>query len=46
MFALSDVIDEVLVTPITRHLMFVYECIVGPMSGTIVDKLIDGESLS
>ena len=26
--------------------MFMYECIVGPLSGTIVDKLVEGESLS
>jgi hypothetical protein len=26
--------------------MFMYECIVGPLSGTIVDKLAEGETLT
>ena len=39
-------IEEVQVSPIARHLMFMYECIVGPLSGTIVDKLAEGETLT
>ena len=31
---------------ISRHLMFMYEGIVGPLSGTVVDKLAESETLS
>ena len=46
LFALSDVIDEVQLHAVARHLMFMYENIVGPSSGTIVDKLTESEQLS
>ena len=43
---MSDVIEEVQVSAVARHLMYMYESIVGPLSGTIVDKLTDSETLS
>jgi hypothetical protein len=46
LFALSDVIDEVQLHAVARHLMFMYEKIVGPSSGTIVDKLTETQQLS
>ena len=46
LFGMSDVIDEVQVHAVARHLMFMYENIVGPLSGTVVDKLNESETLS
>jgi len=43
LFAMSDVIDEVQGHVVARHLMFMYENIVGPSSGTIIDKLTESE---
>ena len=43
---MSDVMDEIQVGAVARHLMFMYEGIVGPLSGTVVDKLLESDNLS